>query len=67
MTIERKRDREKEKKRKGEIERNLDPIAPECRFHDDLEILERNFLPHAIVITVIATTWSRFRDSVIVQ
>lgn len=63
MTID--GDREKESAR--ERERNLDSIAPQCRFHDDLEILERNFLPHAIVITVIANTWSRFRDSAIVQ
>jgi len=48
-------DRDK-KKRKKKTERNLDPIAPECRFHDDLEILERNFLPHAIMITVIVDT-----------
>lgn len=50
------RDRGNEKKREREIERNLDPIAPECRFHDDLEIRERNFLPHATVIAMIANT-----------
>lgn len=50
------RDRGNEKKREREIERNLDPIAPECRFHDDLEIRERNFLPHATVIAMITNT-----------
>lgn len=60
-------DRDRAKERKRDREKSRFPIAAECRFHDDLEILERNLLSHATVITVIANAWSRFRDSVIVQ
>lgn len=45
----RDRDRQRGKERKIGKERNLDPIARSIDSIDDLEILERNFLPHATV------------------